>query len=217
MTVCLRSDRGAALLVALMVTSVVIAIVSALVFVTVTESHIGHNHQSAVAGAYSAAAGVERAIGELRELASWQLVPQSDSSVPEFNDGTLSPLLADRTTLDLARLTLERQAASNAFYPSGPNRPVWHLHAHASLARITSFTLPTATPYIVVWVADDAAETDDDPSRDSNGVVLVRAEAFGVRGAWRAVEATLSQSIVRDASGVPTRSAVTLVAWRDSR
>jgi hypothetical protein len=213
----LRSNRGAALLVALLVTSVVLAVVSALVFVAVAESRVGRNHQSAAIGAYSAAAGVERAIGELRQLASWQLVPQSESTVPDFNDGAVRPLLADRTTLDLPRATTDRQASSNAFYPSGPNRPVWRLYAHASLARITSFTLAAANPYIIVWVADDPAETDGDPSRDSNGVILLHAEAVGVRGAWRGVDATLAQSIVRDGSGVPIGSAITVVAWRETR
>ena len=50
--------------------------------------------------------------------------------------------------------------------------------------------------YVVVWVADDPGETDNDPSADGNGLVLVHAEGFGERGSNRSVEA----SAVRAAS-----------------
>jgi Tfp pilus assembly protein PilX len=212
-----RSDRGAALIIALMITSLVGALAAALVCVVVTESRVGRNHQSAEAGAYAAAAGLERLIGELRRTPAWAAVPSTSSSAADFNDARSAPTLADGTVLDLARLTTDRQAASNAFYPSGPDQPVWTLYAHASLARITSGDPRMANPYIVVWVADDPDDTDGDPSRDSNGAILVRAEAFGVRGGRRAVEATLAASPVRDDAGVTVMSTVTVVAWREAR
>jgi hypothetical protein len=45
--------------------------------------------------------------------------------------------------------------------------------------------------YVVVWVADDTAERDGDPSRDANGVLLLHAQAFGPRGARKSVDATV--------------------------
>jgi len=212
-----RSDRGAALITALMITSLVGALAASLVFVVVTESRVGRNQQAAESGAYAAAAGVERLIGELRRLPSWQMVPSSSSAAGAFNDGRPMPSLADGTPLDLARLTADRQATSDAFYPSGPNRPVWGLYAHASLARITSSDPRMALPYVVVWVADDPDEADGDPSRDSNGIILVRAEAFGTRGGRRAIEATLAASVVRDPAGLPVLSNVAVVAVREAR
>jgi hypothetical protein len=68
-----------------------------------------------------------------------------------------------------------------------------------------------------VWIADDPGETDGDPTRDSNGILLVRAEAFGVRGSWRVVEATLAGSILRDLDGVAIGRTVSVVAWREAR
>ena len=50
--------------------------------------------------------------------------------------GRLLFRLADGTILDLARLTTERQADSNVFYPNTPDRPEWRLFAHASLERM---------------------------------------------------------------------------------
>jgi len=211
------SDRGAALIMALMITSLVGALAASLVFVVVTESRVGRTQQAGETGAYAAAAGVERLIGELRRLPSWQMVPSSSSAAATFNDGRPVPSLADGTPLDLTRLAADRQAASDAFYPNGPNRPVWRLYAHAPLTRITSSDLRLALPYVVVWVADDSDEADGDPSRDSNGVILVRAEAFGTRGGRRGIEATLAASVVRDEAGLPLRSTVAVVVLREAR
>jgi hypothetical protein len=85
------------------------------------------------------------------------------------------------------------------------------------MAHIISSTLGASDAYVVAWVADDPDETDGDPSRDSNGVILVRAEAFGTRGAWRAIEATLSADVVSDDAGVPIMSRVAVVTWREAR
>jgi hypothetical protein len=212
-----RGDRGAALLIAVMITSLLAALAASLVFVVVTESRVGRHHQSAASGGYAAAAGIERLIGDLRRLPAWQAVPSMSSASADFNDGRAMPTLADGSSLDLARLTSDRQAAADAFYPAGPNRPVWTLYAHASLARIISSNPGAPDPYVVAWVADDPDETDGDSSRDSNGVILVRAEAFGTRGAWRAIEATLSADVVSDDAGVPIMSRVTVVTWREAR
>ena len=210
-------ERGAALITALMITSLIGALIASLVFVVITDSRIGRNQQTSESGPYAAAAGIERLIGELRRLPSWQLVPSSSSSVSSFNDGRSAPQLGDRSLIDLTRLTADRQAASNGFYPSGANRPLWALYAHASLARMTAGDSRPPNPYVVVWVADDPEDGDGDPARDSNGVILVRAEAFDVRGAWRALDATLAASIVRDADGVPVMSRVSVVVWREAR
>jgi hypothetical protein len=212
-----QEERGAALIAALMITSLIGALLASLVFVVITESRIGRNQQAAESGQYAAAAGVERLVGELRRLSSWQPVPSTTSSSSSFNDGALMPQLGDGSSIDLTRLTADRQAASNAFYPAGANRPRWFLYAHAPLSRITAGDTRSPNPYVVVWVADDPEDGDGDPARDSNGVILVRAEAFDVRGGWRALEATLGASIVRDAADVPTISRVTVIAWREAR
>ncbi len=210
-------EHGAALIAALMITSVVGALAACLAFVVITESRIGRYHQSAASGAYAAVAGVERLIGEVRRLPDWRPLPSTSSPLAEFNDGRGIAVLPDGTSLDLARLTASRQTASDAFYPAAADRPVWRLYAHAALTRVISSDAAPPDPYIIVWVADDADETDGDPAHDSNGVILARAEAFGVRGAWQAVEATLAASAVRDEAGVAVMSTVTVVAWREAR
>jgi hypothetical protein len=215
------SDKGAALLTALMITALVGALTAALVFVVVTENRVSANHQAAQVGAYAAVAAVERTFGELRRLATWELVPDtSGPSAPEdFNDGASAARLPDGTVLDLARLTSKRQADSNAFYPGGADRPVWRLYAHASLARMIPTVDGSARPYVIVWVADDPDDTDGNPFRDSNDTMLVRAEAFGMRGGWRAIDATIGRQGARDgtAAGVTMISHVAIVTWREAR
>jgi hypothetical protein len=51
-----------------------------------------------------------------------------------------------------------------------------------------------ARTYVVVWVSDDPAETDNDPGRDTNGIAFLHAEAFGENGSRKIVEATIYKS-----------------------
>jgi hypothetical protein len=74
-------------------------------------------------------------------------------------------------------------------------------------------------PYVVVWIADDPDDLDGDPSLDSNDIVIVRSEAFGIRGGRRAVEATILRESALDgaAAGGVSRSDVSVIAWREVR
>jgi hypothetical protein len=55
--------------------------------------------------------------------------------------------------------------------------------------------------YVVVWVADDPSETDDDATKDGNtstnpgtGVITMRAAAYGANGISRIIDVTLSRT-----------------------
>lgn len=216
----LRSDRGTVLVSALMVTALLGTLGAALAFVVTTESVIAANHRAGQQGLYAADAGVERAIGELRRLTTWRTVPGAGgSSAADFNDGANAPRAADGRVLDLVRLTSQRQADSNTFYPDAPDRPLWQLFAHASVDRMISGGGSDPSPYVVVWIADDPDDLDGDPSLDSNDIVIVRSEAFGLRGGRRAVEATILREHALDAAvpGGVMRSDVSMIAWREVR
>jgi hypothetical protein len=47
--------------------------------------------------------------------------------------------------------------------------------------------------YVVIWVADDPSEVDGAPTVDANGVLTVRAQAYGPGGTKRMVEATVAR------------------------
>jgi hypothetical protein len=59
-------------------------------------------------------------------------------------------------------------------------------------------------------VADDVEDGDGDAAADSNGIVWVRAEAWGPAGAKTAIEAIVR----RGPEGVPPAA---VVAWRVTR
>ena len=211
-------ERGAALVCALMVVALLATLGGALVLVVTTECLVSANHRAAQQSFYGADAGAERAIGALRTLATWRAVPSTGgSSSSDFNDGESTPRIADGTTLDLVRLTRERQAESDAFYPGAPDRPVWRLFGHATLDRMVSGGV-AGSPYVIVWIADDPDDLDGDPDQDSNDIVIVRSVAFGVRGARRMVEASIQRETAMDAtaSGM-MRSDVRLISWREVR
>jgi PilX N-terminal len=96
--------------------------------------------------------------------------------------------------------------------PWGTNNPVWQLYAYGAINDL----LPTGTLnspfYVVVLVADDPSENDGLPGVDGvtpcapaqdpsggacnpgSGVMGLRAEAFGPRGAHKVIEVTVART-----------------------
>lgn len=212
-----NSERGTVLIATLMAIALLGTLGGALVLVVSTESLTGANYQAAQQCLYAADAGIERAIGDLRTLATWSAVPATASGSADFNDGVTIARAPDGAVLDLLQLTARRQAESDAFYPNTPNRPAWRLFAHASLNRMIAGTA-TAPAYVIVWIGDDVDEVDGDPATDTNDVVMIHAEAFGTRGGRRVVEATIQREEAM-AAGLPgiMRSDVRLIGWREVR
>jgi hypothetical protein len=179
---------------------------------------VAANYQSSQQGLYAADAALERAVGELRLLPAWGAVPgAAATSSADFNDGLTTPRMPNGLTLNLTQLTSRRQAESDAIYPSGPNQPVWHVYGHAPLSRMIP-DAASVSAYVVVWLADDPDDLDGNPAADANDVIIVRAEAFGVRAGRRAVEATIQRTQAM-AAGFPgvTRSDVSVIGWREVR
>ena len=213
------SEQGTVLIATLMVLSLIGTLGVTLALAVSTESVTAANYQAAQQALYGADAGIERAVGELRALAGWRSIPApaSTSGSADFNDGASFARTPDGTNLDLAQLTARRQAESNALYPTAADRPAWHLFAHASMNQMTGGGA-AASPYVIVWVADDPDDLDGDPATDTNDVVMIHAEAFGIRGARRAIEATIQHEDAIDAAlpGV-MRSDARLIAWHEVR
>ena len=215
----LRRDRGSVLLSALMIIVLIATLGAALGLVVSTELSAAANYEGSERALYAADAAIERTIGELRLLSTWALVPtpSATTSLSDFDDGQSVPRAPDGLTLNLAQLTSRRQAESDALYPNSPNRPVWHLFAHAPLNRIVP-GVDAGSPYVVVWISDDVDEVDGDPAIDSNDVVVIHAEAFGIRGGKRAIEVTIYREEAM-AAGLPgvMRSDVQVLAWHEVR
>jgi type II secretory pathway pseudopilin PulG len=208
-------ERGTTLLCVLMITTLLATLAAAVVLVVIANSMASANHGAAQQALYAADAALEQTIGELR-LADWRTLPGFVVS-NRLWDGVQAPRAPDGTVLDLARLTADRQAASDALFGASPDRPVYRLFGHARFRDLVP-GVTTVPAYLLVWVKDDGDEGDGDPERDSNEVVMVRAEAFGVAGAHRSIEATLARQTGPPAGGPGGgRFDVRVLSWREVR
>ncbi len=215
-----QRERGTALVTVLIVTTLVATLAAAIVLVVMSNGLASANYGAAQQALYAADAALEETIAELR-AADWGGLPGGAASL-RLHDGTASPRAPDGSAIAVARLQAALQADSDARYGASPNRPVWHLYGRAPYADLLpGLIVPPA--YLVVWIADDGDERDGDPERDSNRIVLVRAEAFGSTGAHRTVEAVLALqtapgTVVDPAAPPPPeRREVRILSWREVR
>ena len=213
-----RNESGVALILVLLVTSFLSAVGLGLALVVFMDHLASGNQRGSVAMLYAADAGIELTARDLSRSPDWNAAlagletgsltdgpPQGVKAIP---GGGAVNLTAETNTLNCARVTTCTQAQMDATTrdrPWGANNPRWHLYAYGPLQNLPGIARP-ASCYIAVWVADDSREADDDPLADAvagepgDGVVRVRAHAFGPTGSRRAIEAELAR-ICWDASG----------------
>lgn len=196
-------DSGAALLLALLATLLFAALGGGLVALGDTEATLAQTHRVAAELAYAAEAAVERSLAEMRAATSWTDVLTGAVRSPLFAP-TPQPIAAWGATVDLPLLTAELQAESDAVGAWGMNRPSWRVFAAGSFDAAAGGAMAVPSCYLVVWVADDPSEVDNNPQADTNDVVQVRGLALYGLGLRRTVQVT-----VRRTAGV-TR----ILAWR---
>ena len=196
-------------LLALIATMLLGALGGSLVTLTNTEALIAANVRDGSETLYAAEAGAEHVVLDLQQSGAWDDW-LSGAATSTFVDGTLAPTLAaTNRTVSLPVLTADLQAASDAAASWGANNPQWRLVAYGPLDRLVAGGR-SAPEYLAVWLADDPSETDGDPRRDTNGMVLVRARAFGRGEASRSLEL----AVARDATGGAGRAGVRILSWR---
>lgn len=229
----LAPEGGVALILTLMAMLLVSAFGTAAILATSVESRIAGNFRAGIEIQYAAEAAAERVMADLVTAPDWDPYLRGEAAAP-FRDGVPAGVrtLADGTTVNLSailslancgRLTtcsqveMERVTAER---PWGVNNPAWRPYAYGPLSMAGAGSEMTSQAYVVVLVADDPAEDDGDATRDGlraednpgAGTMLVRVEAFGLWGAHRALEFTLSrQPLSEDADA---GESVRLVSWR---
>jgi hypothetical protein len=230
MTRELQCERGVALVVALMAMLVMAAIGAALMVTAATESRISRNFRNNTEALYAADAVTERVVDELRGIADWNLL-LSGNLRSTFVDGEPAGAraLADATTIDLGAILNDLNCrkvsgcsdaamdAITADRPWGANNPRWQPFAWGYLRGLLPAAAIDSLFYVVVMVADDHSECDDNPLADGGppvscppgakvnpgaGVLDVRAEAFGPFGAHRVVEVTVARATRADVPDV---------------
>ena len=229
-------ERGVALVLALMTMVLMMALGAALVLVTSSETMIAANFRAANEALYAADAVFERALGDLGGAPGWKSVLSGGARSP-FVDGPPTGVrtLADGSRIDLAEIANTANCqkpvgcsdadlnAKTGDRPWGVNNPRWTPYAYGRLADVAGSPSISSPFYVVAFVGDDASENDGDPTRDgvsvggvSNpglGLLSLRAEAFGPRGAHKVIEATIAR-IDTPTAGL---GGVRILSWREVR
>lgn len=226
------AQRGIALILALLFTSFLSAVGLGLA-VMVFMNRLATGNVHAAAGLMNAAdAGLELAAHELSR-ANWPAVlngveqatfsdgePTGVRAIPGGGAVNLSAetnmLNCDRTT----SCTAAQMDEATADRPWGVNNPRWRLYAYGALENLPALARPTPC-YLAVWVADDVAEVDGQPSIDGElegrGVLRARAVAFGRLGARRAVEAELARVCSGAAEAEICQPGIRVQSWQEVR
>jgi hypothetical protein len=212
-------ERGIALIVALLAMMLMMALGTALILTTTTESKITRNFQNSIEAGYAADAGLERAMDDLLTVPDWNTL-LTGATTSAFVDGAPGTrTLPDGSQFDLVQLlnmancsktstcSASELTANTSERPWGANNPQWQLFAYGPLNDM----IPTGTInspfYVVVMVADDPSDDDNNPLQDGGapaagqpspnpgaGVIALRAEAFGPFGAHKIVEMTVART-----------------------
>lgn len=210
----IENERGMALIVALMSMMLLSALGLGLVMTTMSETMITAHYRDSGEVMYAADAGVERVMQELLTVPDWNriLTGQVQSSLIDgpptgtrtMPDGTVLDLSAATNMLNCFKMTTCSTGDMDTWTmdrPYGRNNPRWNLFAYAPLTQIIETGTVPSQLYVVVWVADDIAENDNDPNADGilaanrgRGVLMLRAEAYGPQGAHSAIEVTVART-----------------------
>ena len=210
------TDRGVALLAALIVMAVVAAMGMGLALTSSLEPTAAANFEASRAARLAAEAGVAIATHELAGLPDWNAVLSGLAVSAVLDHGPVEVDLPDGSSAGQDLLTAwatcgqpgtcseADRSAITAARPWGPNNPSWRVFGHGRLDRLVPGGDGLPPIVLVVWVGDDPAELDGDPFTDSGvgpggerrpgGCVLaVRAEAFGPRFSHAAVLALVAR------------------------
>ena len=224
LSVRLRDEEGVALIVALMAMMLLTALGMALMMTTTTETRISGNYSQGVEAIYAADGAVERVMDDILTVPDWNDV-LTGARTSSFIDGPASGqrTLPDGTKVDLAEATnmldcgkigVCSDADLNALTddrPWGMNNPRWKLFAYGRVDDMLPTESINSSDYVIVWIADDPSETDNDPTRDGTtgqncdadaactanpgkGVMAMHAEAFGPFGVKRVIEVTIAKT-----------------------
>jgi Tfp pilus assembly protein PilX len=205
-------ERGSALIIALMATMLLTALGLTLVLTSNTETAISANYRNSQEALYAADAAVERVVQDLLLIPRWNDVLTGDSTVSPACAGvssflpkaqTLSAFVDTSTTvtlpnttqqINLLSATCNMQRATNTLDLWGANDPTWRLFAWGSLDSILPNQAIDSSMYVAVWIADDPADGDGNPSMDTNGTLTLHAEAYGPSGTRKVIEVTVART-----------------------
>jgi hypothetical protein len=228
----LTGSRGIALVVILLALGLLSGLGLGLTLSSSLDRLTAANYDDAVAALNAAEAALELAAHELDAVTDWSTVLDGSRQSTLVDGPPHGVRVVPGRSVDLSRLTSEitcgrttpcthaHVSASTVDRPWGPDNPHWRPFVHTFLPAVTDprYAHP---PYVIVWLGDDASETDGNPLIDGGGVAAegryilrARAEAFGRLGARRAIEAELVRICAASGGTVTCRPGVRIQSWR---
>ena len=195
------SERGIALVLVMMTTTLFVVLVGSLALAVLTETAVAANHRDAAHALYAAEAAVEFVLQEIALAENWteMLAAPGQSS---FVDGEPAGVRqAGAANIDLSEATVDVSAAATP--PAGAVALPPVLYAFGRFNDLLPDSSGVDT-YVAVWLADrsPAPKDEDEPP----ATLSVVGEAFAGRGIRRAVEALVERA---------NTSAVRVLAWRE--
>ena len=195
----LTNDEGTALIIALMSMMLLTALGAAVIMVSNTETMIANNHRNSQEALYAADAAVERVVQDLLMVPRWNDI-LGGTVQSSFVDGSMteSKQLPGGGTVTLCcgtnTATGQLQAETDSANLWGANNPQWKLFAWGPMSEMLPNSQIDSPMYVVVWIADDPAETDSNAAADVNGTVTLHAEALGPSGTRKVIEVTVART-----------------------
>lgn len=229
-----RDEGGVALIIALMAMMMLMALGIALVMTTITETRIAGNYTQGIEALYAADAAVERAMDDILTVPDWTdiltgvrtsaFIDGPAGGARTLPDGTVIDLDEATNMLDCGKPTACNDTDLNVVTderPWGMNNPHWRLYAYGPMGDMLPIESITSDDYVIVWIADDPSETDNNPLKDGDtpangqpapnagkGVLSMHAEAHGPSGVKRVIEVTVARA---------AQAGVRIVSWREIR
>lgn len=191
----LNGEEGTALIIALMAVLLLTALGATVIMVTSTETSISNNYRNSQEALYAADGAVERVVQDLLMVPRWNDI-LTGASQSSFVDGGMAEekTLPGGGRMTLTAATTQLQSESDALGNWGLNNPQWRLFAWGPIADMLPNDQIDSPIYVAVWIADDPAETDDDPTADTNGTLTLHAEALGPSGTRKVIEVTVART-----------------------
>jgi len=215
-----RQEDGIALVVSLMAMMLLMALGMALLMTTTTETKIAANYAGGAEALYAADAAIERVMDDILTVPDWNdilaggrrsaFIDGPAAGTRRLPDGSMLDLDEATDMLNCGKLTHCSDADLNAVTeerPWGLNNPRWTLYAYGRMADMLPGDSINSPYYVVVWIADDPSDTDNNSTRDGDasqdpdiapnpgkGVLVMHAEAYGPFGVRRVIEITVART-----------------------
>jgi hypothetical protein len=168
------SEAGSAIVLTLVVIGCVLTAAAGLLSVATGDHRMAANFQTGTRTRYAAESIAAYAVAALARPGGWDAALAGGRA--PFAETTTQVQTSWSTALDLAAETAMLQQQANARWGAGPDTPIWQLFASGSLHELLQMEPEFGSPYVAAWIADNV-DGDANPLEDSDGILVVRAEA----------------------------------------